>query len=144
MSARGLKAIVRRNNDEFWNQEDMAVADEIIASDYVRHMPNGRDIRGREGIRQEVAAFHKAFADLQFSLEDVIAEGDKVAARFTGRGTHKGEFTGIPPTGKVVQYGAIVICRIAKGKIVESWAQEDSLWMMQQLGMELKPTHERT
>jgi predicted ester cyclase len=95
MSVEELKAIVKRNNDEFWNKGDMSVADEVLATDYVRYMPGGVEILGLEGIKQEVTTVRKAFPDIQFTIEDMIAEGDKVAARFIGHGTHKGDFRGI-------------------------------------------------
>jgi predicted ester cyclase len=133
MSIEQLKAIVKRNNDEFWNQADMSVADEVFSLDYVRHMPNGRDIRGREAIKQEVAVLRRGFPDLQFTVEDLVAEGDRVAARCTGQGTHRGEYLGIAPTGKRVPFNCIVVFRIAEGRIVEDWVEADVGTMMQEL-----------
>ena len=86
-----------------------------------------------------VASAYRAFPDYAHHIEDMIVEGEKVVVRCTLTGTHKAEYMGIPPTGKKVQYGEIVVCRFAGGKIVESWVQEDELWMMQQLGVELRP-----
>jgi steroid delta-isomerase-like uncharacterized protein len=81
------------------------------------------------------AAFFAAFPGLHISIEDVIAQGDKVAVRITWQGTHQGEFMGIPPTGKPVTVTGINLYRVANGKIVEEWWQEDILGLMQQLGV---------
>ena len=79
--------------------------------------------------------FLKAFPDLHLTVEDMIAEGDKVVTRFTSRGTQTGAFMGIPPTGKQVTVSSIVIARIADGKIVEEWGLDDQMGMLQQLGV---------
>ena len=86
-------------------------------------------------MRDMVTMFRTAFPDLQVTVDDLIAEGDKVVARITAKGTHKGEFMGTPATNKQISMQEIHICRIAGGKIVEHWGLEDSLGMMQQLGM---------
>ncbi len=88
-----------------------------------------------QGLKQFVTVVTAVFPDWHPTIEDMIAEGDKVVVRFTGSGTHKGEFMGIPPTGKQVTITAIAIQRIAGGKIVENWLQADMLGMMQQLGV---------
>jgi steroid delta-isomerase-like uncharacterized protein len=90
---------------------------------------------GREGVRQIVSAFRRAFPDLTFEVHDVIAEGDKVVARVTIHGTHQGELMGIPPTGKRASVGAIDIMRVEGGKLAEHWGVTDNLAMMQQLGV---------
>ncbi len=138
MSAEENKALLRRYIEEVWNQGKLDVIDEILAADYILHFPAG-DIRGPEGYKQFVIMYRTAFPDIQFTVDDQIAEGDKVVTRFTITGTHKGEFMGIPPTGVQVTVTGIVFDRNAGGKILEGWANNDALGMLQQLGMELKP-----
>ena len=90
---------------------------------------------GLENFKEAVADFTKAFPDLKIEIQDMVAEGDRVAVRFTHRGTHTGAtFAGIPPTGKRVVWTCNGIYRVAKGKLVEEWFNEDSLAMMKQLG----------
>jgi steroid delta-isomerase-like uncharacterized protein len=134
------KGIIKRSNEELWNAGNTDVADEIYAVDYVRHYPaSPEDITSRDGLKQLVTMYHKVYPDFHSTLEDIFAEGDKVAARYTVRGTHKGELMGIPPTGNQVTMSAIIIHRFADGKIVEDWAEYDFGGQLQQLGMELKP-----
>ena len=134
------KAIVRRLYEEVINKRNMAVVDELIATNYIDHDKNPELVaRDPKSFRQVVTMLLTAFPDMRVTVEDQVAEGDKVASRFTMRGTHKGEFMGIAPTGNDVAFGDLVIMRVEEGKIVELWAQLDYLWMFQQLGMELKP-----
>lgn len=88
-----------------------------------------------EGWKQAHMMFVTAFPDMQITEEDVVAEGDKIVARFTFQGTHKGELQGIPPTGKQVTVSGMVIDHIAHGKVVEHWIEFDQLGLMQQLGV---------
>jgi len=92
-----------------------------------------------EDHKQTSRAFYAAFPDMYHRIEDIIAKGDRVIVRTTNRGTHKGEIMGVPPSGKEIVYSVIDICRFENGKIVEEWVEFDSLGLMQQLGMELKP-----
>jgi steroid delta-isomerase-like uncharacterized protein len=134
------KAIVRRQEEELFTQGNLDAADEIYASDYVGHDPsNLEDIQGLEAAKQAAADYRQAFPDLRVTVEDVIAEGDKVAARLRFRGTHRGEVQGIAPTGRRVDCTGIVISRMEGGKIAEDWANFDDLGMMQQLGVISKP-----
>jgi predicted ester cyclase len=129
------KAIVRRQEEEFFTQGNLDAADEIYAPNYVGHDPsNPHDVRGLEAAKQAAADYRKAFPDLQVIIEDPIAEGDKVAARVRFRGTHQGELDGIAPTGRRVESNGIVISRIEAGKIAEDWANFDDLGLMRQLG----------
>ncbi len=136
MSVEENKAIVSRATEELWNKNNLAVVDELYATNFVSH---GSDIPGvtpdREGYKQFVTMSRTALPDFHTTIEDMIAEGDKVVQRFTARGTHKGEFMGIPPTGKQVTITGIAIDRIAGNKIVENWANMDMLSMMVQLGV---------
>jgi len=127
------KAIARRVIDEIWNQGKLEVVDEVIATDYIRHDPTN-SIRGADGYKQLVAVLRSAFPDIRLTIEDITAEGDKVAFRLTSTGTHKGEFMGIPPTGKHATVTDISIYRFADGKLVEDWASADFLGLLQQLG----------
>jgi steroid delta-isomerase-like uncharacterized protein len=136
MSVAENKAILRRLYEEIHNKGNMAVADELIAADFVNHnVPSPEIPPGPEGVKQIFTMFRHAFPDFNVTVEDMVAEGDKVVARLTVRGTHKGEFMGIAPTGKQITISVIDIARIASGKIVERWGAEDNLGMMQQLGV---------
>lgn len=133
------KMIVRRFSEEVENQGHFAVADELLASDIVSHTPLG-EADGLESAKQFSAMLRAAFPDLHITIEDLVSEDDKVAARWTCRGTHEGQFQGMPPTGKQVEISGITISRIANGKIIEQWANPDVLGLMQQLGAVPMPT----
>ena len=135
MSVEENKAIVHRIMEEIFNKGNVAAADELIASNFVDHNPVCGQPAGLEGLKQVVTMFRTAFPDLHCTVEEMIAEGDKVMARGTIRGTHKGEFMGVPPTGKRVRVTGIDIVRIAGGKVVERWGNFDEMGMMQQLGV---------
>ena len=110
-------------------------AEELLAPDYVVHDPGtpGRT-GGVEGENQVAKMYRTVFADLRFSVEDVLTEGDRSVIRWTTRGTHQGELLGIAPTGKAVAIPGISILRIAGGKIAEHWLNWDTLGLLQQLG----------
>jgi steroid delta-isomerase-like uncharacterized protein len=128
------KMLARRTVEEVYNQGNLAVVDELAASDLVIHSPSG-DIHGPAGAKQYVAALRAAFPDLHITIEDQIAEEDRVVTRWSARGTHTGEFQGIPPTGKPGRVTGIDIDRIADGKVVECWTNMDDLGLLQQLGV---------
>jgi len=133
MSTDANKAVFRRWC-EVISQNRLDRVEEIIAPDEVDHaLPPGVPA-GLEGVKQVFRLLHTAFPDLQIEIEDLIAEGGKVVGRVTARGTHRGEFMGIAPTGKQVSFNAIDVVRIAGGKIVERWSQADNLALLQQLG----------
>jgi steroid delta-isomerase-like uncharacterized protein len=136
-----LLHIQRRLFAEFFSQGKLEVADETFAPDHVYYNPDTPEgIRGPEGMKQfVVGTFRGAFPDLQGTVEDQIAEGDKVVIRWTARGTHQGELQGIPPTGKGVKVAGMVISRSAEGKLAESWEVFDTLGMMRQLGLVVIP-----
>jgi len=131
MSTEENKAVLRRN-EEVFNKGNLAVADETIATNYILHGPGGQEFKGPEGFKQLVTMFRTAFPDLHATVEDMVAEGDKVAHRLILRGTHKGDLMGIAPTGKQVTLSAITISRFVGGKEVEGWSITD---MLQQLGV---------
>ncbi len=136
MSAEENKALARRVLEEMFNKGNLDVADDLLAPDYVDHDPAmPEDIHGPEGFKQYVGAYRSAFPDLHLEIEEQIAEGDLVATRWTGTGTHDGELAGIPPTGKRVTLPGMEIVRISGGKLVEGWEGYDSMTMMRQLGV---------
>ncbi len=126
------KALVRRA----WELADNPdILDEVYAPDVVWHEPD-QEIRGLEQAKQFVTTYKTAFPDMNVTVEDVIAEGDKVVSRVTLRGTHQGETEEFgPPTGRQVELKGITISRIEGGKIVEDWDSYDNLSAMQQLGL---------
>ncbi len=139
MSVEENKAVELRFFEEVVNKGNLAVIDELVAANFVDRAALPGAASDREGYKQFFAAVHSAFLDFHSTLEDMIAEGDKVVQRFTVRGTHKGEWMGIAPTGKQIEVGGIAIHRLAGGKIVEDWASMDMLSMMQQLGVAPPP-----
>lgn len=135
MSAEENKAKIRRIYEEVFNKGNLAVADELMAPNYVFHAPGGQEFKGPEGFKQYATMMRTAFPDLHITVEDMVAEGDKVVHRISTRGTHKGDLMGIAPTGKQITTTGIVISRFAAGKEVEVWASLDMLGMMQQMGV---------
>ena len=129
------KAIMNRLMEEVLNKKNLAAADEIVAKDFVELDPLPGQEQGREGLKQILSMFFAAFPDLRSTVEEQIAEGDKVVSRFTWRGTHKGEFLGISPTGGQVTVKGVVIDRVVEDQFVESRILMDNLGMMQQLGV---------
>lgn len=134
MSTQDNRAVVQRWFNEVFTQGNLGVADEIFASDYVNHDPTGWP-QGPQGAKAAASAYRAGYSDLAFTIEDQIAEGDRVTTRWTAHGTHDGELYGVPPTGKKVTVTGISIERIAGGKIAETWVNFDALGMLQQLGV---------
>jgi predicted ester cyclase len=134
MSTEDNKAIVRRVIEEIWEKGNLAAVDELIAPNFVMNDPNF-EVHGPEGFKEMVKATHTAFPDIQSTIRDQIAEGDKVLTRFTQRCTHKGEFGwfGIAPTGKELTIEGMEVVRIENGKLVERWVRLDLLGMLQQM-----------
>ena len=135
MSTEENKAIVRRIWEEILNKGNLALVDELVAPNYIGHFPGMEDIKGPEGLKQLFTMYLTAFPDLRLTIDDMVAEGDKVVCRVTLRGTHKGDLMGIAPTGKQVTGTRTVIHRIVGGKEVEGWDCADTLGMLQQLGV---------
>jgi len=133
MSAEENKALVRRFVEEFWNEGNTGAADELMAPDAAIHMPTGEMV-DLDGLKRFAGTFRESFPDWHSTFAELIAEGDKVAERWTGRGTHRDELQGIPPTGKRVEVPGSVFYRIVEGKIVEFRGQLDMMSLMQQLG----------
>jgi predicted ester cyclase len=141
MSLEQNKAIVRRCIEEAFNKGNAAAMDEFLAPNVVPHpLPPGVS-HDLEGLKRFFTTLLAAFPDYCLTIEDMVAEGDKVVIRSTIGGTHKGEFMGIAPTGKKVTWTAIEIWRIEGGKVVEIWGEVDQVGMMQQLGVVPAPEH---
>ena len=134
MSVEENKVIISRLIGEVWDQRDTSIIDEIVAKDYLYHIPT-EDVRGPERYKQWVKRYHIAFPDIRFTIEDMVAEEDKVVTRWTARGTHKGDLMGIPPTGKPMTVTGTHMYRLISGKLVEQWGNWDQLGMLQQLGV---------
>lgn len=129
------KAVVRRFFTEVWGGGSEAVAQELLADAYVGHMTGSPAPLDRAGWLAFFREFRVAFPDAQFTIEDMIAEGDRVVMRLTMRGTHRGVFNGIAATGKSVVVAGTSIERVADGRIVEGWVTNDALGLLQQLGV---------
>ena len=133
MSAEENKSLVRRFVEEFWNEGNTAAADELMAPDAEIHMPTGEMVN-LDGLKGFASMIRGSFPDWHSTAEELIAEGDKLAERWTGRGTHLGELQGIPPTGKRVEVPGSVFYEIVDGKIVEFRGLFNMMSLMQQLG----------
>ena len=128
MSAEENKALVRREQEELWNSTgDLDAAEDLFAPELA------------ESARQEAADFRRGFPDVRSTIEDLIAEGDLVAARWSARATHQGEYVGVPATGREVEFTGVSVYRIEGGRIAESWTEEDELGLMRQIGAVPEP-----
>jgi len=135
MSIEDNKALHRRFFEELFNQGNLENAYEIVTADYYNHNPSPGETPGAEGLKQFITTLRIAFPDIHFSVDDQIAEGDKVLSRWTATGTHQAEFAGIPATNRPIRVTALNIHRVVEGKIHEGWLNWDALGMMQQLGV---------
>ena len=136
MSIKENKEIMRRFL-EASVASDQTAYKELMAPDFVAHLADGP--ANRETFLQHNNLFGMAFSDKHFTILDLIAEGDKVSVRAVWRGTHSGDFRGLPPTGKEIKITAFIVDRIRDGKIVEHWSLFDQMGMMQQLGLVPSP-----
>jgi steroid delta-isomerase-like uncharacterized protein len=134
MATEENKEIVRRVIEEIVNEGKLSLVDEVLASDYIYHFPT-HDINGPEGFKEFVTSMRKAFPDLHVTIEDLIAEGDKVAARVIMRGTFKGELNGIAPTGRKLAFREAVFVRFENGREVEATAYGNMNSFNEQLGI---------
>jgi len=134
MSIEANKLAMRRFT-EFINTADQKLGEEIIAEDAQFWVPGRPEsMRGLAGYMNVLGMMRSGFSDVQWSLEETIAEGDKIAARFTMRGTHDGTFFGVPATGRKIEVRAMSFYRLAGGKFVEEYGQPDLLGLLQQIG----------
>ena len=129
------KETLRQVMDAIWNERKLQVVDDVVANSYVRHDPAfPGEVRGPAGFKQYVQAMWAPFPDSRVSIDDLFVEGNKVAVRWTFRGTHTGDFMGIPPTGKEVTLPGISLVRIEQDKMAECWDGYDALGLLRQLG----------
>ncbi len=135
MSTEDHKALARRWLDDVWNKGDLSLIDELIAPNYVLHDPTRPGLKGRAGIKESIAMFRRAFPDLHFTIEDQVAEREKIVTRYIVQGTHLGPMMGIPATGKQGTITGIDIYRITDGQIEEAWSNWDTLGLLQNLGV---------
>ena len=136
MSTEKNKTIARRINEEIFNQGNIDLADEIFAPDYIEHAPWPPDFpTGIPGLKLFVSTIRAAFPDFHYTIEDELAEGDKVAYRLTASGTQSGDFLGMPATGKHATWGEMHIATMQNGKLTEHWVNLDQMGMLQQLGV---------
>ena len=120
---------------EFINTASEKLATELVSHNAIFHVPGRPEpMRGPAGYLAIIGMMRSGFPDIQWTLEDTVAEADKVAARFTMRGTHQGAFFGVPPTGKKIEVQAMNFYRFSSGQIVEEYGQPDLLGLMQQIG----------
>ncbi len=131
------KIVVRRLVEDLFNTGELAIADEVLAEGYVDHSASFTEVPGRENIGLAVSGWLDAFPDTVSTARDLVAEGDTVAARWTTRATHRGEFMGVPPTGGEIEVTWYGVFRVSEGKIVDSWDTFNVVELMQQLGRPL-------
>lgn len=129
------KAVIRRAYEEIWNERNVELVDNLVTEDFLNHAAPPDRQRGHQGLKDVVRMLEGAFPDFRYKVEDVIAEGEKVAVRDVFTGTHQGDFMGIPATGNRVIMEAIHIYRFSGDKLAEHWVARDDLGMMQQLGV---------
>lgn len=137
MAERENKALIERYFDEVRNAHQGNVVEQVFSSDVTVHVdtPHGEEtIRGVPAIRQTVQEYATALPDLRFTIEDQIAEGEKVVVRWRAEGTHRGELQGVAATGKRVSFAGVDIFRVANGRIAEGWSSYDRLGILQQIG----------
>ena len=136
MSSQENKAIAQQFFEETWGKGNLLAVDKVASADFKVYYSTLSAPLDREGFKTWVADLHTGFPDLQFIIKDVIAEGEKVAIRWVGQGTHKGQLKmpNLPPTGKPMSYTGITIYSIVAGEVVEEIGEEDILGMLQQLG----------
>lgn len=127
--------MIRRVHKELWSRGDFDAIDDLVAPDFVGHAPLGSDWHGPQALQTRIRAHRATFPDWNERVEELVAEGDLVAVRFTSIGTDRGGFRGNPPTGRQVTIREFAIYRLAEGKIVEQWVLPDLLALERQLGL---------
>jgi predicted ester cyclase len=127
------KTVVLRLIEDLFNTGNLDIADEVLARDYVDHSPSHPELSGPENIKRSVSEWLSAFPDTVSVAQDVVAEGDKVAARWTTRATHRGEFMDVPPTGNRIDVTWFGMFRLSGGRIVESWDTFNTVELTKQL-----------
>jgi len=128
------KDLIRRLFDDVWNGGRLGLLDTLVGAAYVDHNPSPGQVAGAAGVKAKVESLRAAFPDLRFTLEELVGEGEIVAARYSWRGTHRGSFLGIAPTGKTILVRGMDFYRLRERRIVEHWDNVDELGMLSQLG----------
>ncbi len=132
----GNKAIILRLYEEVWNEKKLEVLNELVSPSHALYGPNfSGSAVGPEAYKLRVSAFNAGFPDLHWTIEDIVAENEKVVARWTFSGTHQGDYMGVPATNKRVSVDGMTIHHMAGGKIMDSYSHWDALGLMQQLGV---------
>jgi predicted ester cyclase len=129
------REVVRRFFDEFMNERKLDKVEDYVTRNWVNHDPSLTTMEGYEGARQLVRTLTGGFPDMKIRIEDIIAEGDRIAVRFSFVGTHKGDFMGAAATGKKVNASACGIFRVQDGRLAENWVVFDALGLAKQIGM---------
>lgn len=142
MPAKDGTAVVRRYFEDVLSGGRLDLLNELVTPGYVDHTAQPGRSPGIAGIREVTHMFRTAFPDLTVAVEDCLIDGDRVATRFTLRGTHTGPFAGMAPTGRQVTIGGMAITRLVGGRIAEQWDQADMLGLLQQLGAFPAPSHD--
>jgi predicted ester cyclase len=128
-------ALARRVFDEMWTQGNLDLADEIVAPEFVGRQSGMAPFHGPAGAKQVIGRLRTAFPDIAFTIEELVAEGDLVATRWTARGTNDGEFLGMAPSGRRVTLDGVTFQRFKAGRIIEGWTQADVLGLLEQITM---------
>jgi steroid delta-isomerase-like uncharacterized protein len=126
--------VLRQWYQELWDNWNVSTADELFTDNYRLHLPGSAAALDRDATKGVVRMFSIAFPDLQHTVDEMVAEGNTVAARWSVRGTHRGEFQGIAPTGKQIGVSGTTVHHLVNGKIVETWLTFDTMDLLQQLG----------
>ena len=134
MSTINNKSVIRTFIEDVINQGHLERADDIVVEDFVELDPLPGQAQGREGLKEAIRQMRSAFPDIRWTVDEMLAEDDKVFTRFTWSGTHQGAFLGVPPTGRRITVKGMIIDRLAAGRMADSRILMDSLGMMQQLG----------
>jgi steroid delta-isomerase-like uncharacterized protein len=142
MSAASNRALIQRFYDEGWNGNNLDVYDELVTDDFVDHQAIPGLPAGREGFKQLNVMFKSAFPDVWVDVDNIVAEDDKVACRWTSTGTHTGQFIEFPPSGKHAQWRSVGFFRVEDGKIREHWGIPDLLGLLIQIGVIPPPNAE--
>ena len=135
MSTESNKALVRRYVEEVLNEKNLALVDELFVPTFIDHDSSMPEAKGPAGIKRLAAMVHASFPDVHFTIEDMIAEADRVVYRYSVSGTHQKDFMGIAATGKQISFTGIHIYRVCDGKLQEEWENWDMLGLMRQLGV---------
>ena len=134
MKANNKEVVLRLWYDELWDKWNLSAADELFSDDYRFHLPGVPTALDRQATKEVVAMFSASFPDLKHTVDEMIAEGDTVAARWTVHGTHRGEFQGIPASGKHVTLSGNTVHHLKDGRLRETWLSFDSMELLQQIG----------